>query len=90
MQGPTGEAEPIPPEPERTFEDIYIEAAIWIVRLGAIIYLLSLFTVLLNDDEVRLHILHSMMRIFQTLARTFGSWALQTENAYNEYVSILH
>ena len=53
-----------------------------------IIYLLM--TRMWNEDEIKLHILSTLTRLFQALARTFGLWALQTENAYNEYVSILH
>lgn len=53
-----------------------------------IIYLLMIR--MWDEDEIRLHILAALTRIFQALARTFGLWALQTEQAYNEYVSILH
>lgn len=53
-----------------------------------IIYLLM--TRMWNEDEIRLHLLSALTRIFQALARTFGLWALECENAYNEYVSILH
>lgn len=53
-----------------------------------IIYLLM--SRMWNEDEIRLHLLSALTRIFQALARTFGLWALECENAYNEYVSILH
>jgi uncharacterized membrane protein YqjE len=90
MQSSSGEIEPVSSTSEGKLQDLYVEAAIWLIRLGAIIYLLSLVTVLMNDDELRLYILHALTRIFQTLARTFGLWALELEQSYNEYVSTLH
>lgn len=43
-----------------------------------------------DQDEIKLHFLDAMVKICQALARTFGLWALEFENAYNEYVNILH
>lgn len=90
MQGEAGEIESGTSTSEGKYQNLPVEAAIWLVRFAAVVYLISLTSVLWNDDEVRLHMLHLLMRIFQTLARTFGLWALQLENAYNDYVSILH
>lgn len=56
----------------------------------AFIIIYILMTRMWNEDEIKLNILAMLTRIFQALARTFGFWALQTEQAYNEYVSILH
>ena len=43
-----------------------------------------------DEDEIRLQLLNTLMRILQTIARTFGGWALACEKAYNDYANTLH
>lgn len=43
-----------------------------------------------DEDEIRLHVLNTMMRILQTIARICGGWALACEKAYNDYANALH
>lgn len=43
-----------------------------------------------DEDEIRLHILDTLVRLLQAIARMFGSWALECERTYNEYVNTLH
>ena len=43
-----------------------------------------------DEDEIKLHILDALIKMFQAIARITGSWAIECENAYNEYVNALH
>lgn len=43
-----------------------------------------------QDEEIRLYRLHYLMRVCQTIARTFGQSALEYEEKYNGYVQLLH
>jgi hypothetical protein len=43
-----------------------------------------------NEDEIKLHVLDALMRLFQAIARLSGGWALECERTYNEYVNALH
>lgn len=43
-----------------------------------------------DEDEIRLHLLDTLIKVFQAIARLFGSWALECERSYNEYVNTLH
>jgi heme/copper-type cytochrome/quinol oxidase subunit 4 len=43
-----------------------------------------------EEEEFRLHILNTIIKLLQTIARVFGSWALECERAYNEYLNTLH
>lgn len=43
-----------------------------------------------QEDEFRLNVLNGIIKTLQTIARISGSWALECERAYNEYVNALH
>lgn len=43
-----------------------------------------------KEDEIKLHVLNSLVKLLQSIARLCGQWALDCENAYNEYVNALH
>jgi hypothetical protein len=90
MQDETGSDEPMAPENEREDQDSSLHSLIWFIRLAAIGYLALTFYYLLNEPEVRLHTLYSMLRISRAIARTAGAWALEIEQSYNEYVNTLH
>lgn len=78
MQGEAGENESLGQEDEGTYPDSIIETILRFIGWAAV------------TDTLNLHVLHSFMRICQALARLFGSWALEFEYAYNQYVDSLH
>jgi hypothetical protein len=63
-----------------TFASAYLIAIIFIF----------VFARIWEEEEFRLQILNTIIKLLQTIARVFGSWALECERAYNEYVNALH
>lgn len=49
-----------------------------------------IFARMWQEEEFRLHFLNGIIKTLQTVARIAGSWALECERAYNEYVNALH
>lgn len=43
-----------------------------------------------DEDQIRLHVLDTLVKILQAIARLAGGWAIECENAYNQYVNVLH
>jgi hypothetical protein len=43
-----------------------------------------------DEDEIKLHVLHSTIHLLQVIARLCGSWALQCEATYDKHVNALH
>ena len=90
MPSTPGEDEQRPPDFEPETQDHLYELLIWFVRFTTIGYTTIVMARILSDEEVRLQLMHASIRMFQTMARIFGGWALKTEKAYNEYVETLH
>lgn len=90
LSGPPAEDEQSPHDNKQEAQVSVAELLIWFVRLTAIGYALGLVTRLLSEDEIRLQLMFNLIRLFQSVARTVGGWALETEKAYNEYVESLH
>lgn len=90
MQGSTGENEPVSSEDEGTTKDFVVEPFLWALQFFTVSYLVYTMFSMLSEDEVRLRILHAITKVLQGLARIIGSWALEFENSYNEYVDSLH
>lgn len=87
MQGSTGQNESLSSEDAREDQNTLVEPFLWTLQFITVTYL---FYRMWTDDEIRLHVLHAITRILQTLARVLGGWALEFEQAYNEYVKSLH
>ena len=85
-----GENEPnsYPVESEATRNQA--EILVWIIRFTAASYLIFTLYTLLQNDEIRLHVLHGSIRFLHSCARLLGGWAIQTEALYNNYVDTLH
>jgi len=92
MPAEAAENEPGAHQPEREDSDFSFntKAVRRLLGAAACVYLIFLFYGLWQYDEVKLHTLHSITRMLQTSARVLGLWALEFENAYNEYVDALH
>lgn len=87
MQGPSGEDEYSPPESLGQNLEGAKEVFDRIVVVG---YGLFVAYKVFKQDEVRLQVLHTTIRICQKVASLFGRWAIRTENNYNEITETLH
>jgi hypothetical protein len=90
MQGAAAENERVSSEDAGESKNYSATTLVWIVRFAIIVYLALMWYRLLEDEEFRLHWLHAMTRLSQSLARLFGLWALNFEQAYNDFVATLH
>lgn len=90
MSDETREDEPNAPTSERESAYFSLDALKWFVRFATVSYLAILMYHLWDDDEVRLHVLHSIVRILHEIARVIGLWALHFEMEYNNVVDSLH
>jgi hypothetical protein len=43
-----------------------------------------------DEDQIKLHILDTLIKMLQGVARLTGGWALECERAYNDHVNTLH
>ena len=90
MQDEARENEPVASESERKGPDLHLKYIIWFIRLAAASYIAGMLWTIWQEDEVRLHVLHTWIRALQSMARTLGIWAIQAEAAYNEVADLLH
>lgn len=81
-------------QPEGNAEEVLSNYATILAVLGATLVgtiIISLIAARMwDEDEIKLHILHSAMNILRSIARTTGSLAIECENAYNQRVTALH
>lgn len=87
MPEPPESNEPMAPEYDRQAQGAARSILPWLIIGG---YALIVFRGLWGDEYLQLAGLHYVIRMSQSLAKLFGSIALNAENAYNEYVSSLH
>lgn len=90
MQDETSQVERNTPSDQGESQNISLNTVRWFVWAAACGYLAFAFYQLYANDEIRLHTLHSTTRILQTIARLCGMWALEFEQAYNDFVNTLH
>lgn len=89
MPSPEGYSEQYPPVYNRQGEQSAGKVILSVIALsGAVI----IYRIVARNDEdaLQMEILHAAMRLFHTIARTTGRWALETEQSYNEIASTLH
>jgi hypothetical protein len=86
MQDTPDKIEPIRPELPRHFENVtfVLEAIVWVLIIG---YVLGR---MYETEEMRLHILHVVMRLAQQIASHIGVLALLAEKAYNDTAASMH
>lgn len=81
-----GEDESGSPESQRedsvNVEELWETFWIWYVRSLVVGSMVLTLIRLLQNNEVRLQVLHRSTRLFGDIARVFGSWAIQSEKAY--------
>jgi hypothetical protein len=89
LPDPSSEAEQSAREhPEHTWE-VVSQAVIALIGLaGSALIVRRLLSS--DDDELQLHVLHGTIRVLHSMARFFGTAALNAENTYNDYVETLH
>lgn len=79
---------------EGSTEEILPNYAAIIATLGATLVGTIIIAIIVsrmwNEDEIKLHILSSAVRILQNIARLSGSWAIECERSYNDHVNALH
>ena len=90
MSGTPEETERDARQDEPTHSIFSPELLTWTIRLLTVAYISFALFQLLSDDEVRLHVLHGIIRVLQSTARLLGGWALNVESHYNDYVNTLH
>jgi uncharacterized membrane protein YqjE len=89
MSEETGNAESIARHSEREGQKLLLyHAAIW--SFGFTVFVILIANRMWDTDEIRLHILHTIVQILQAFARIIGLWALEFEKAYNDYADTLH
>jgi len=86
MQGPTGENEPSTVEYDEqtqvSFEELWETFWTWYFRSLVVGSMIVTVVRVLQNDDVRLMVLHRATQVLGDIARTFGTWAIQTEKAY--------
>jgi len=86
LPGPSAEDEPGSPESQPESSVDLEELWTWYIRaviLGSMV--VTLYR-MMNDDDIRLHVLHGLSRLLGNVARTFGSLALKSEKEYYKIV----
>jgi len=86
MQGPAGEDEPSTAEHDGqtqvSVEELWETFWTWYFRSLVVGSMVLTVVRLMQNEDVRLLVLHRATRVLGDIARTFGSWAIQTEKAY--------
>lgn len=89
-----GKDEPGTRQREGTNEEVLPSYAVVIGVLGTAligtIIVCLVISRMWNEDEIKLHVLSSTIKLLQGIARVSGSWALECENTYNKHVNALH
>lgn len=86
MPEASGESQSVPFEGQV----IYRIKSLWLLWLFLFTYFGVLAYYLLQEDEVKLPLWHSSIRLLQNTARLLGQAALAMEKEYNDYVTVLH
>jgi len=91
LPGSSGEDEPNASEPEPESAVDLEELWTWYVRVVIVGSMALTLYRMMNDTEIRLHVLHAISRVLGNTARLFGGLALKAEKTYYEVVdSIPH
>lgn len=90
MQDSASENERMALANEREEKDVAVATFIRLLGFALIFTVAFSMYRIWDDDELRLHWLHAVMRILQEIARVVGMWALEFEQAYNEFANSLH
>jgi hypothetical protein len=91
MSGPAGEYEPAPPADQRQ-DKVFLSKSTpaWLLGVSTVGVLSYAMFSMWDDEEIRLHVLHTLVKLLQAVARVIGMWAIEFERAYNEAVDVLH
>lgn len=90
MPDQAGENESVAPADSGAHPNTTFHTFVWFVRIAACAYLIGIVWTVWQEDEAKLYILHSWIKMLQGMARVLGTWALEAEAAYNEVASLLH
>jgi hypothetical protein len=94
MSAETGGDEPSSYDSEEQDQGFLYNYAATIATLGtafiATIVISLIISRMWNEDEIKLHVLNSLIKLLQGIARVCGSMAIEYEQLYNEYVNALH
>lgn len=94
MPETTGGNESSPHECEGETEGIFYNYSTAIATFAATFFATIIISIIVSrmwdEDEIKLTVLDYLVRILQAIARLCGSWALECERTYNEYVNALH
>lgn len=90
LQGEAKPDEPVALRPSSEDQEHAKQALIRVIRILLIAYLVMSMAYIWDEEEVRLHVWHTTIKVLQNTARLLGSWAIEVENKYNEHVKTLH
>lgn len=80
-----------PPEPREEDQRMVagsILRSVWTLTILLVVW--GMWIMMLNDDEIQLHVLNFTVKLLQTVARVIGAWAIVVEDHYNDVVNSLH
>jgi hypothetical protein len=77
-------------QPENPTVKLAAESFVWLIRLATIAYVAGYVSLLWQDEELRMYVLHWTYSTLQHVARLVGGLALASEKKYYSIVDTLH
>lgn len=94
MPEEAGGNESISPEREGEDQGFLLHNTTIIATFASVFFATFVISIIVSrmwdEDEIKLNVLHMLVRVLQAIARLCGGWALEFEQIYNDHVNALH